>query len=502
MDNQSQFLCEQLYSPQSIPSGKYSNQSCTGVAFCQQTGKCEKQGNAADCTNSTRFSCNEKNDTSYIFYPSQQCGATTPAGTCCVETSSSAAQTRPTCLNDVTPTDCQTRLWQYYPRACSTIPNCNEATGTGVPTVVPKDTPLKIDFFPEVPLPNFAGGPITATTLLEYIRAVFILFMWIVGILATVRVIYGGIKWVSAAGNPARINDARESINSAIIGVIIALSSVVLLNIISPQYTQFQGLSIKPVDPKALEIVAAATAAAQDFQICQKSKVAGPPDKACSGKDPSNPKTNQTSNVPFGCIDLNEEINRAWQDYAPSGLDPFALKAIITIESAKLNGNPYSGPERLASGGEGPSYGIGQFKARTLLEQLKKVNKGLPPGCREGEAIREDGTVDDKISQSCRDWLDKREGGRFGSGLSGLEAQVKLIGGYLSQHLEDEKCIKGNIALAAASYNQGLGGARASFCNMDLKGASDERIAEIRANALNYIAKFKTAYTAACDRGK
>ncbi|MBI2984266.1 MAG: peptidoglycan DD-metalloendopeptidase family protein [Candidatus Kerfeldbacteria bacterium] len=128
------------------------------------------------------------------------------------------------------------------------------ATGVTAQSDIPLvPEPKAIDFKPEVPLPTFAGGPISAATFAEYIRAVFVAFVWIVGILAVVMVVYGGVKWVAAAGNPGRITDARETVNSAIIGLIIALVSVVLLNLISPRLTQFPGLTLLSVKGTPLE---------------------------------------------------------------------------------------------------------------------------------------------------------------------------------------------------------------------------------------------------------
>lgn len=113
----------------------------------------------------------------------------------------------------------------------------------------------KIRFKPEITIPGLLEGEweIDGTTIAQYIRVMFIVFVWAVGIVATVMVIYGGIKWVAAAGNPGRINDARDIINSAIIGVIIALSSIVLLSIINPGLTSFKGIVLKNVDPKKFE---------------------------------------------------------------------------------------------------------------------------------------------------------------------------------------------------------------------------------------------------------
>jgi uncharacterized membrane protein len=109
-------------------------------------------------------------------------------------------------------------------------------------------------FRPELPLPGvFEGDQTVDSTLMSrYIRAVYIYFVWVVGIIATVMVIYGSIKWVAAAGNPSQINDARDAINSAIIGVVIALGSVVLLNVINPKLTELNLPGIKKVGTEDL----------------------------------------------------------------------------------------------------------------------------------------------------------------------------------------------------------------------------------------------------------
>ena len=345
-------------------------------------------------------------------------------------------------------------------------------------------------FTPEIPLPGFAGGPVTGTTIAQYIRAVFVYFIWIVGLMAVAMVVYGGIKWVAAAGNPGVINDARATINNAIIGLIIALTSVLLLNTINPDLTKFQGLTIQPTVQKLF--IADLQQQAGSLAACTKSKAGGDPNQVCSGPTAG---AGPNGDVTSGCLDLNQLVNNVALKDAFTGIDPFALKAIINIESPKQNGQPFSGPE----GNDGPGYGIGQFKVETLKEVLKKVNGSLPPGCHEDQIYDADGT---HISQSCKAWMDKRVAGALGTGLSGLGAQVEMISYYYGQQLLNQSCVKGDFLLAAAAYNQGLGGAGASFCSSSfLSNATPERIAEIKSKALEYINKFKTQYALACQNG-
>lgn len=112
-------------------------------------------------------------------------------------------------------------------------------TKISVPMVHAQSSTDVETFTPEVDLPGVFEGVQDAdeTLLSRYLRAIYVYFIWIVGIVATVMVIYGGLRWVAAAGNPGQIKEARDIIDNAVIGVIIGLTSVVLLNIINPKLT-------------------------------------------------------------------------------------------------------------------------------------------------------------------------------------------------------------------------------------------------------------------------
>ena len=339
--------------------------------------------------------------------------------------------------------------------------------------------PLK--FTPELGIPGLlpTGVPITVTgsTLGEYVRVIFVYFIWSITILGVVMVIYGGVKWVAAAGNPGRINDARSVVNSAIVGVVIALTSIVMLNIINPNLTSFRSLKIVDVNQELYDFVNNIAIDAGTITPCDKKVAAGAPDKACSGRNTTN---NTSSGVTFGCEDLNLMINRTAQG------DPISTKAIILNESQKITGPeyPYSGPEF----NNGPGYGLGQFKFSFLQDNLKKVGRN-PVACQK---LDSDGI---HLTQGCKDWLDDRT--NAGIGTSGLDMQVKMIATAFGGFMNDSKCIKNNLALAAAAYNQGRGGASDAFCSTTYIQDPVKRD-KVRTEALNYIAHFKLSYATAC----
>jgi hypothetical protein len=100
----------------------------------------------------------------------------------------------------------------------------------------PTGEPKSMTFTPELALPGqFEGDiPVDESLAAKYIRAVYVYLVWAIGIIAAVMITYGGIKWVAAAGNPTTIKDAKDIITNAVIAIIIALTSVLLLNLINP----------------------------------------------------------------------------------------------------------------------------------------------------------------------------------------------------------------------------------------------------------------------------
>lgn len=137
-----------------------------------------------------------------------------------------------------------------------------------------------LDFVPEIPIPGVFEGPQPSDTSLlsHYIRAVYIYLIWVVGTFATLMVVYGGIRWVAAAGNPGQIKEAREIIDGAIIGVLIALTSVVLLNIINPNLTKLNYTGLNYVAKKSTLNFSAKGVCSTDLNVlCGAMKPVGPP---------------------------------------------------------------------------------------------------------------------------------------------------------------------------------------------------------------------------------
>lgn len=140
---------------------------------------------------------------------------------------------------------------QVLQGACSTLPQC---TGLGAQprAALTVQEPKKIFFTPQLPIPGsslFNGQEIvvTGSTLGEYIAALYVMVVGAIAILAAVMIFYGGLKWLTAAGNRGRVQDAKETISSAIIGIVLAFGAYILLLTISPNLVKFRSLELRPV---------------------------------------------------------------------------------------------------------------------------------------------------------------------------------------------------------------------------------------------------------------
>lgn len=93
--------------------------------------------------------------------------------------------------------------------------------------------------WPELPgglrIEDGEGSPGNLTASLpELIRYIFNFAIAIAGLIAFIRLVYGGFRYLTSAGNVAAQRDARDILTSAIIGLLLLLASVLLLRIINP----------------------------------------------------------------------------------------------------------------------------------------------------------------------------------------------------------------------------------------------------------------------------
>ncbi len=97
--------------------------------------------------------------------------------------------------------------------------------------------------YPEIPgvdTPSIKGG------IPNYVKYIFNFAIWASGFIALGVLIYGGFKYLTSVGSPERIQDAKEQISAALLGILILFCSYLILVKINPQLIIFYLPSIPP----------------------------------------------------------------------------------------------------------------------------------------------------------------------------------------------------------------------------------------------------------------
>ena len=92
----------------------------------------------------------------------------------------------------------------------------------------------------EIQYPNLPGGPTpptTTSTLPDYVNYLFYLALWTGIILAAGLLAYAGFLYITAFNKPDRIISARQWVKSAVLGLLILFTSILVLESIDPQFT-------------------------------------------------------------------------------------------------------------------------------------------------------------------------------------------------------------------------------------------------------------------------
>lgn len=143
---------------------------------------------------------------------------------------------------------------------------CAEGAGAGTPSAPSAPAPA-LRFTPtppklQLPIPGqpfefskvALQGPENERFLLipwlaQYLAALYRYGLSIVGVIAIVMIVVGGMRWLLAAGNSGQIEKAKDAIRNAVIGLLIALTTSTILYIINPEILRFRAIRISFVPP-------------------------------------------------------------------------------------------------------------------------------------------------------------------------------------------------------------------------------------------------------------
>lgn len=97
---------------------------------------------------------------------------------------------------------------------------------------------LALDIQLNFDYPSFGGIDLNEDQDLNQLVAWFYYFIvGIAGLAAFTMLVWGGVQWLTSAGNPSKITEARERITSALLGLLIILGSWLILQVINPELT-------------------------------------------------------------------------------------------------------------------------------------------------------------------------------------------------------------------------------------------------------------------------
>ncbi|MDA3840043.1 MAG: pilin [Patescibacteria group bacterium] len=94
----------------------------------------------------------------------------------------------------------------------------------------------------------------------QYISNLYNYAISIVGIVATIMLMFGGFTWLTAGGSGEKVGKARDMIFGSLTGLVLALTSYTILTMVNPDLVNFKIQKIQPpevkftqpVDPNAL----------------------------------------------------------------------------------------------------------------------------------------------------------------------------------------------------------------------------------------------------------
>jgi hypothetical protein len=73
----------------------------------------------------------------------------------------------------------------------------------------------------------------------QYIQGVYKYAVGTVGIVAAIVLMYGGVIWLTAGGNSSRVDEAKSWIGAALTGLVLTMTSYLLLSTINPELVDF-----------------------------------------------------------------------------------------------------------------------------------------------------------------------------------------------------------------------------------------------------------------------
>ncbi len=86
----------------------------------------------------------------------------------------------------------------------------------------------------------------TSTVLHEFVAYFYEWGIALGGLVVFVVLVYAGFKYLTSAGNPTKMADAMDRIKAAVLGLVLLLSSWLILSIINPELVTLKEIKLQP----------------------------------------------------------------------------------------------------------------------------------------------------------------------------------------------------------------------------------------------------------------
>ena len=91
-----------------------------------------------------------------------------------------------------------------------------------------------------VPLPTPNGTATSTSGIVNYLMILYYFLFGIAGVMAMGSIVYSGFQWITSGSSHSNITQAKARISNSILGLIILLSSWVILQTINPNLTKLK----------------------------------------------------------------------------------------------------------------------------------------------------------------------------------------------------------------------------------------------------------------------
>lgn len=129
--------------------------------------------------------------------------------------------------------------------ATANVASGSEKNFTFTPQVGIPDSNFQTD--KQIPIGEEKNGTTSSTLLADYITSFYTYALNILGVLAVLVLMAGGVQWIISGGNTKKIESAKKMIGGSLFGGFLLLGSYLLLNTINPELTKLPAIEMTTI---------------------------------------------------------------------------------------------------------------------------------------------------------------------------------------------------------------------------------------------------------------